>query len=267
MKNPRKPLAGCFLFLFILFSLSVVHAADRFFPAGARSFALGNIRSLGEDRLNPAELSQTDERRIGLSVFNRFAMSELNTAEVYYHYPNRLLDAGFRFETFGYQDYRVSRLQGSFAKKIREGLSVGICLNYLKTRTRWEDGAQHGFSSGLGLYYRASERLDLALSGDNLLCTPGAAVWRWQAGGRYRISPLVAFFSEAGYDRETRFRLSGGIEYRIDEQLRIRSGYDTDSGQPAFGAGYAWKDCQVDVGFSLHTTLGMSSMIGVSYLF
>ncbi|MDR2683742.1 MAG: hypothetical protein LBB64_07745 [Dysgonamonadaceae bacterium] len=253
-----------FVFVF-LFSFQGVYATDGWLTTGAQSFALGNIRAVGNEGLNPAAVSFAEEKWVGLSVFNRFQVDELNTANLYFAYPNKRLDAGFRFSAFGYEEYRISQLQGSFAKKIRPDLSVGIQLNYRNVRSRWEEDSHNGFSSGVGIYYRLNERVDVALLGENLLSLSDNASRNYQAGLQYRASESFVLFLETGSNREIPFRFAAGAEYALFEQFHVRSGYDSDSGMPAFGVGYAWKRWQVDVGFSFHSVLGMSSLIGVRY--
>ena len=151
-----------FFFVF-LFPVQVLYATDAWFDTGVRSFSLGNIRAVGDDWLNPATISFAEGKQLGLAVFNRFQMSELNTANLYYVHPNKFLDAGFRFTSFGYEDYRILQLQGGFSKKIFPDLSIGIQLNFRNIHSRWDEDSQVAFSSGLGVYYRLNEKVDLAL--------------------------------------------------------------------------------------------------------
>jgi opacity protein-like surface antigen len=261
--NPKP----AFLFFVFLFSFRISFASDTWFSTGARSFALGNIRAVGDEWLNPAAVSFVDGKQIGLSALDRFRMSELTTGELSFAYPNRRLDAGFRLTTFGYSDYRLTQLQGNFAKKIRPNCSLGLQINYRSVHSRWEESSKDGFSAGLGLYYRLNEQVDLALLGEHLLRFSEQETERWQAGLQYRMSTALVLFIETAYDRKTRFRFSAGADYAFSESLHIRSGYDSDRGMPAFGAGYAWNRWQVDTGFALHSVLGVSSMIGVKYAF
>jgi len=252
-------------FLVFLFPVQVLYATDAWFTTGARSFSLGNIRAAGDEWLNPATISFTERKHLSLSVFNHFQMSELNTVNLSFACPNKYLDAGLLFSTFGYEDYRITQLQSSFSKNIIPDLSIGIQLNYRNTKSRWEEDSQAGFSSGLGIYYRLGKRVDLALLGENLLCFSWKEMWRWQAGLQYQVSESVNVFAEIGYNKEKVFRFSVGMEYAILEQFYIRSGYDSMHGMPSFGVGYGWNRWQVDVGFSFHSVLGMSSVIGVKY--
>ena len=255
-----------FFFVF-LFPVQVMYATDAWFDTGVRSFSVGNIRTVGDDWLNPATISFAEGKLLGLSVFNRFQMSDLNTANLYYIHPNKYLDAGFRFTLFGYEDYRVLQLQGGFSKKIIPNLSIGIQLNFRNIQSRWEEDSQTGFSSGLGIYYRINEEVALALLGENLLCTSSPKTWRWQAGLQYHASKSVILFLETGYNKEKIFRFSVGADYTILERFHIRSGYDSVHGMPSFGVGYGWNRWRVDVGFLFHSVLGVSSVIGVEYGF
>jgi hypothetical protein len=264
MKSFKSHLRIPFFFGFLFF-FQILYAADDWPASGAQSFGMGNIRAVGNDYLNPAAISFSDRKAVDLSVLNRFQMSELNTANLSLIYPDKRLDAGFRLSAFGYEDYRIAQLQGSFAKKIRKNLSLGIQVNYRNTQSRWEEDSQACFSSGLGVYYRLNEQVDLALLGEDLFCTSDEKLWRWQAGLQYHASDHVALFVESGYDKDKTFRFVAGIDYALFEQFHFRSGYDSDHGMPAFGVGYGWNQWQVDVGFSFHSVLGTSSAIGIRY--
>lgn len=261
MKNLMSKLL-CFLILFLFVPQGAV-AFDAWFSSGARSFALGNIRAVGDEWLNPAGLSFAEERQFGLSVLDRFRISELGTAELTLAWPNRRLDAGFRFTSFGYADYRIAQLQGNFSKKVFRDCSIGLQVNYRNLHSRWEEASKNGYSVGLGLYYRLDERVDLALLGEHLLRFSEMETARWQAGVEYRMTTSLAFFGEISTDRTMRIAL--GADYTLSESLHIRSGYDTERGMPAFGLGYGWNRWRVDAGFALHSVLGISSLIAVKY--
>ncbi|GHS99182.1 hypothetical protein FACS189421_09150 [Bacteroidia bacterium] len=252
-------------FLFCLFSFQDLFATDPLISTDVRSFSLGNIRALSDELLNPATVSFSEKKQLGISVFNRFEMSELNTASLYLKYPHKLLDMGIKLATFGYEDYRLTQLQGSFSKKIVEDLAIGIQLTYLNESSRWEEASRSHFSSGLGIYYLLNEQVDLALLGENLLHTSENASPNGYAGMKYKASGNMAFLLEAGGGKEIPFRFSAGLEYTVFERFTIRSGYDSGSQTPSFGAAYRWNRWTMDVGFSLHSVLGISSMIGVNY--
>jgi hypothetical protein len=252
-------------FFFFLFPFQDLFATDPLFSTDVRSFSLGNIRALSDELLNPATVSFSDKKQLGVAVFNRFEMNELKTASLYLKYPHKLLDTGVKLAAFGYEDYRLTQLQGSFSKKVFTGFAIGIQLTFLNESSRWEESSRSYFSSGLGVYYCLNEQVDLALSGENLLHTSDNAFWNGYAGMKYKPSDSVVLLLEAGGGKDVNFRFSAGLEYTVFDRFTIRSGYDSGSQTPSFGAAYRLNRWTMDVGFSLHSVLGISSMIGINY--
>lgn len=232
----------------------------------ARSFSLGKIHALSDALSNPARLSFSDQKSIGLNVWNRFAMNELNTVDVHLKYPNRWVDAGAKFSTFGYSDYRLSQLQGLFSKKIRPDLAMGIHLKFLHESSIVEESDQEELSAGFGLFYRLNEQINFAFSGENLLATFKTKQWEIHLGGNYQMLDHAALFLETSGGKETNFQVSVGFEYAIMQDFLLRSGYCSLGKTPSFGLGYQWNKWRVDVGFALHNVLGMSSVIGINYM-
>jgi hypothetical protein len=240
-------------------------ATGEFFHTDARSLALGNVCALSEELVNPANLSFSSGKAIGLSVFNRFEMSELNTASLYWKCPNPAVDFGTKLASFGYSDYRISQLQGHLAKKLSSAFSIGLQMNYFFQSSVLEEDNRHFLSSGLGLHYRINDRIDLAALGEDLLSTFDEKPWKIHAGISYRLTDevIILFETVSGYDLP--FAFSAGLEYAILQQVFLRSGYDSRGKTPSFGLAYQWSKWKVDLGFSIHNILGISSLIGVSY--
>ncbi|MDR0863601.1 MAG: hypothetical protein LBO74_01555 [Candidatus Symbiothrix sp.] len=249
---------------FVCFSQTSLAVSELFFM-DARSFALGNVHALSDELLNPATIAFSEQRQAGISVLNRFQMKELNTANLYLKYPNKWLDAGVKFSTFGYEDYRISQMQASFAKKIAPNLSLGIQLAYLNESSILEENARQTFTSGLGVYYRLNEKIDLALLGENLLHTFDDNPVCGYAGMKYKPFENSVLLLEANYGKETQFTFSLGFEYEILNQFLIRAGFRSNPKTPSFGIAYQWNKWTVEAGFSFHSVLGVSSIIGVNF--
>jgi len=202
---------------------------------------------------------------VGLDVWNRFAMSELNTAIVHWKFPNPLVDFGAKLASFGYSDYRISQFQGHFAKKLFNGFSLGVHLNYFLQSSVLEESDRHFLSSGIGIYYRMNNKIDWAVSGEHLLSTFDKKPWSIHAGMRYLLTNEAILFFETATDYEKPFSFSAGLEYAVLQQVFLRSGYSSFGKTPSFGLGYVWEKWKIDVGFSVHNILGISSVIGVIY--
>ncbi|MDR0833424.1 MAG: hypothetical protein LBN93_04455 [Candidatus Symbiothrix sp.] len=240
------------LLLFLVVSCSKSPAADEW-----------QMHALSNELLNPAQLSIANQREVGLSVYNRFQLSELNTGSLYAKYPNQWLDAGVKVSTFGYEEYQLLEGQVSVAKKVFANVALGINITVVNENSVLEEASKTYFSSGLGAFGRWNERFDWAFLVEHALGNlPGEPV-NWFGGCTYKPVEFAAIFLEGSYNQTEHFNLSIGLEYEILGQFSLRSGLMTATGMPNFGAGYRWKQWRADVGFSLHPELGTSSIIGI----
>lgn len=254
---------GCvFLSLFIClssFSFNELSFED------ARSFALGSPQSLSDELINPSELSFQEEIQCGISVFNRFEMSELNTIQAYSKFPNPIVNAGIKLSHFGYEEYYLIRIQASFSKKINPNFSVGINLNYWHESSISKEKDEQSLSSDCGIYYRLNEKWDLTLLAQNILSSSEFNSLQAYWGINYLAFSNFKILLEVNYKQSQDFDFSCGIEYVILEQLFVRGGIQIQNKSPRLGVGYRWRDWRLDVGFSTHSTLGISSIIGINY--
>jgi hypothetical protein len=255
--------------LFLVFALTnfqTSFAVKELNTSDVRSFSLGKIRALSEELLNPANISFSDGKEAGIYVFNQFQMKELNTSVLYLKYPNKRLDTGVKLSVFGYADYRIIQSQFSFAKKIFPNFAAGIHLIYLNESSLLEARSRHYLTSDVGFYFNLNEQVDLALLGENLLSTLDENQWNVSAGLKYKVAEHSTFLLETSSGKETHFNFSAGFEYEIMEQFILRAGFGSNPRIPSFGIAYQWNNWIIDAGFSIHSTLGVSSMIGIRTL-
>ncbi|MDR1737739.1 MAG: hypothetical protein LBR66_02840 [Candidatus Symbiothrix sp.] len=247
-----------------LFPLSVF-AVGELETTDTRSVSLGGVRALSADLLNPAQVSFTERPFIGLSVLNRFQMKELNTANLSVAFPNVWVDAGVQLATFGFSDYRLSRLQGSFSKKLSGSVAVGIQLAAVVESSILEPTDRYGISSGLGVIYRINEKVDCAVLGENLLTTLPEINRNICAGVNYHAVENVNLLTEVAYGNRTDLYFVAGMEYIVSELFALRAGYNSYTHSPSLGVGFLMHKWRIDAGFSFHSVLGLNSAIGVIY--
>ena len=233
----------------------------------ARALALGNLKALSRNLLNPAYLAFTEQKELGASVYNRFGMKELSTMSIYVMIPNRMIDAGFQFSTYGYDEYRLLQGQISLAKKLSSCFSIGTNVNYLNVNSILEPESKSYLSADIGLYYQINESFDAAFSTENLLHTNSRFPVLYNAGILYRLIPDCNVLLETGSDLKKFYDVKVGIEYEIAGQFTVRAGFKTQPKVPSFGFAYTGTWWRTDVAFLLHPVLGLSSAIGISYIF
>ena len=233
----------------------------------ARALALGNSKALSRNLSNPAYLAFTKQKELGASVYNRFEMKELNTMSVHALIPNRMIDAGFLFSTYGYEDYRLIQGQVSLAKKLSSCFSIGTNVTYLNENSILEPESKNYLSADIGLYYRINELFETAFTTENLLHTGNLFHSFYNMGILYRLLPNCTVLLETGSDFSEYFNVKTGIEYEIVGQFAVRAGFRTQPQIPSIGFAYTGMQWRTDVAFLLHPVLGISSAIGIGYFF
>jgi len=233
----------------------------------ARALALGNIKALSRNLSNPAYLAFTKQKEWGASVYNRFGMKELNTMSVYTLVPNRMINAGFLFSTYGYEEYRLLQGKISLAKKLSSRFSIGTNVTYLNENSILEPESKNYLSADVGLYYCINELFEAAFTSENLLHTSNSLHSICNVGILYRLLPDCNILLETGSDFNKYFEAKAGIEYEIVGQFAVRTGFRTQLKVPSIGFAYIGTQWRTDVAFLLHPVLGLSSAIGISYYF
>ena len=233
----------------------------------ARSLALGNTKALSQNLSNPAYLSFTNQKEFGASVYNRFGMKELNTMSAYCLVPNRTIDAGFLFSTYGYEEYRLLQGKISLAKKLSSNFSIGTNVTYLNENSMLEPESKNYLSADIGLYYRINELLEAAFTSENLLHTSNSFQSFCNVGILYRLLPDCNILLETASDFNEYFEVKAGIEYKIAGQFVVRTGFRSQLKVPSIGFAYVGTQWKTDIAFLLHPVLGLSSAIGIAYFF
>jgi hypothetical protein len=257
------------LYFWVLF-MGISHSAYPFGETSdvdARALALGNIKALSRGLSNPAYLAFKERKELGAFVYNRFKMKELNTMNIYTLIPNRAIDAGFLFSTYGYEDYRLLQGQMNLAKKLSSSFSIGANLTYMNENSILEPEDKNCFSAGVGFYYRINESLEAAFSAENLLHTISSFHATYNAGILYRLLPACSVLIETGYDFRKYLDIKAGIEYEIAGQFTVRAGFRTQPKTPSIGFAYTGSQWKTEVAFLLHPVLGLSNAIGMAYFF
>ncbi|GHT40186.1 hypothetical protein AGMMS49965_08090 [Bacteroidia bacterium] len=254
--------------LCVVLSCPPTQAAEEWLTSDARAFSLGQLHALSDELLNPAQMAIANRREAGLSVYNRFQMSELNTAGLYAKLPNQWLDAAAKLTAFGYNDYQIIAGQASFAKKIFADFAIGLNLAVINENSVLAEASQTHFTTGLGAFWRYNSQFDWTVLIENIVHNvPKDDLLQMFGGCSYKPLAFASVLLEANYNKRAHFNLSIGLEYEILKQFTIRSGIMTRTSTPSFGIGYQWNSWQADVGFSLHPELGISSMIGIRTTF
>ena len=84
-----------------------------------------------------------------------------------------------------------------------------------------------------------------------------------ELGLRYNANQKVSLFTEVSLENEQNGNLHLGLEYKIINELALRTGFSTNPAKISFGVGYTLNKIQIDVAVNKHQVLGYSPQISV----
>jgi hypothetical protein len=256
------------LFLLFLSPISSIIAFDgKIESLETKAFSLGGLRSLENEYSNPALIPFNFSGKVGASVLNRFQMKELSTMNVFVSYPNSIIDASAKYSVYGFEDYKLNQAHIGLAKKLTSRLSLGASLIYAQESSILLDASKNNLFADLGVYYSFNENWNFSFLVENFIHTIPKDLTHFFGGASYKGMENVGVYGEVACRFFNEWDFSLGAEYLFLEKLSARAGYSSLSQNPSFGASCILNDFEIEIGFALHSTLGTSCIIGLSYFF
>lgn len=266
MKKRFIHTVGVFCFLLVI-PLQFVSAFDEVTLTDVRSLSLGKVRSLSQGLQNPATLSFVKRGEVTVSVYNRFAMKELNTVGLQGVLPGKNWGGGAGLSAYGYAEYRLWHGQVALAKRLTPTLALGADLAAFYESSLFRERDRQYISAGLGLFWQLSPKMALGLTGRNLLHTIPHAERSLHLGISYQLFPGCELLLEGSSDFRRERRISAGVEYSLIDSLVVRAGYCTASSAPTAGAAWTTGRWKIECVFLWHDMLGLSSAIAAGFFF
>jgi len=266
-----KPLK---LVLFFLLLTQGLYSQNGFLPTtGARGIAMGNtglcFTDIHSAYANPAGLAFLKQFESNISAESRFSISELQNFSAAAAYPFNSGTFALSLNHFGFELYKEQRFGLAYGRKLFPNLSIGGQFLVLNTSIP-EYGNKSNFTFELGAISQLLPHLKLGL---HLYSPVRIKVLDdeylpsiFSLGLSYDASSKLLVNLELEKQLDYELRLKGGIEYRIIEELALRTGLITNPFSSTFGAGYYLKSgLSIDLASSWHEYLGLSPAIGISF--
>jgi hypothetical protein len=263
--------------LICIFVSITTFASNGNFTAGARASALGNASVTLTDTWsathNQAGLGFVRTPSAGIYYENRFLIKELSTRSAVLAIPIKAGTFGFSLCDFGYALYKESNYNLSFSKAFSKTFSMGIALDYLSTRIAEGNGNFAAMVGEIGMQAKLNKNLVI---GTHLYNPTRSRLGKntsehipsvLQLGIAYSFSSNVFMTAETEKDISQKAIFKAGIEYQPVHNFYLRIGISTEPVLTAFGFGVAVKNLQIDLSAHYHQTLGVTSQLGLTYLF
>ena len=254
--------------LLVLFSFTHVYAWNLLQPIGGRTNALGKCSVALNDFWsllnNPAGISSFNNISIGISYENRFLLKELGYKNVGLIIPLKTGTVGITASQFGYEHYNENIIGIAVARNFGPHLKIGLKLDYIYFKF---SGDYDSFSSPtfeLGIQYEINENLSLGTYLSNPTHFKIKSVNKdriptiMRLGFSYFIIDDFMITSEIEEDFEDNFSYRFGVEYKLNFDFVIRSGFQLNPELFTFGIGYNYNWCTVDFAGQMSQDLGVS---------
>ncbi len=254
--------------LLVLSLFTHVYAWDILQPSGGKTNSLGKCSVALSDfwslHNNPAGFSSYKNISIGLSYENRFLLKELGYKNIGLLLPIKNSVIGISTSQFGYEHYNENVIGFALARNFGPHLKIGLKLDYifLKFSGDYENISTPTFE--LGLQYEINENLNLGVYLFNPINVKTKSINDskipiiMRFGFSYFIKDDFMITNEIEENYEENFSYRFGLEYELNDNLFIRSGFQFKPELFTFGIGYNYKWCKIDVAGEMNQDLGAS---------
>lgn len=263
----------------LFFALTVylhVFAVDNLRLPDLYSLGMGGNGVTQSVLYNPSLIALYDKNTIHIEYLNRYTMKELGTVCSGFYYPNSVLSVGVDISSFGYDSYRESMFRLALGKRVGKKWTIGIGIQFLLLQTVALDEQPKQLATDFGVSFSPVDKL---LVGLLIMNFPSFSLesknteikdftdYSVQIGFQWEVINNLLIAATLESNKEYTLTGSGGIEYKLFTDFRIRAGIQSTPLLPTLGIGYRFSRFTTDVAAIYHPVLGISMGIGLKYTF
>lgn len=258
----------CFVFI----SAAAFADVPQFLPAGAGQAGMAYVSVMKRDFWssfhNQAALSGISGFSFGTSYENRFGLSELGTTTAGLIIPAGRAALGAIYSHFGYRDFKREMAGIACGMPLSESLSAGIQIDYFMENTIGEYNRRQAVTFEAGVIYSVNNNVKIGVHLFNPV--PGSLrkssmISGLRAGAGVLLGKGLFAGTETEMTTDGRFDLRTGFEYEVSGGFWLRGGFRTQHSSFCFGLGYNLKPVIIDISFSTHDKLGITSSASLTF--
>lgn len=212
---------------------------------------------------NPAALVHTTTLAGGVYGERRFLLQELPFYQAALCLPTSSGQFGFSGSYFGQSVHHEAVVGLAYGRRLGAKLDIGARFNYHTVKIAGF-GAASALSVEVGSLLHLSEQVHVGVyisnptaaaigkEGEDLLPVMG------RAGVGYDVSPQFFVAGEVQQVVHGAFSVNAGMQYRFDERLWARVGFQSATSVYALGLGFGIKPLRLEVTASVHPQLGVT---------
>ena len=251
----------------IIFTSLTSSAADRYRPSAGAGEAGAGYTCIMKNEFwssfhNQAILADNHSFSFGVNYENRFSINQLGIRTAGLIIPSGKTSLGIIYSHFGYADFQRNMTGLACGLKLSEKLSAGAQVDYFAEMAPGEYEDIHLVTGEAGIIFSATENTIIAIHlfnpvPNSLRKSYMPATLRIGAGTN--LNNLLFAGAETEMSSGNTIILRMGFEYEAAKKFWLRSGFSTENNSFSFGIGYLAKPVKIDLAFSTHERLGITS--------
>jgi hypothetical protein len=251
----------------LLFLSAAASGGDPYrIPSGADAAGMGSVcvtsNGFWSSFHNQALLAESGSFSAGINYENRFSISELGTRTAGLIIPAGSASLGIVYSHFGYDHFRRQLCGLGCGITLSENISGGVQIDYFSERTSGEYENRNTLTFEAGMLVSIKENIRLGIHVFNPVpnsLRKSFLPMTLTAGAGIDLSKVLFTGAELEMSSGEKLILRTGFEYEIFQRFRFRGGFSTENTSFSFGLGYLLKSLQLDLSFSTHEKLGITS--------
>ena len=259
--------------LFVFLSSSAIRSNPFTIRAGAgeRGTGLACIMRSGfwSSFSNQSLLANNRSFSAGMNYENRFGIPELGTCTAAVIYPAGKSSIGIIYSHFGYPEFRRNMGGISCGMSLSGNISAGVQVDYFSENLPGEYDNIRVLTFEAGAVFDLSEKVTAAIHLFNPVPNSirrSTVPSTLTAGAGIDLSKTLFAGAEAEMSTKEKLVIRTGFEYEAANKFWIRGGFSTENSSFSFGLGYLMKSLKIDLGFSTHDRLGVTSSVSLIYI-
>jgi hypothetical protein len=260
------------LISFVILSVNAFAGDPYRSAAGAREAAMSYVCVMKGDFWslfhNPAGLALNKSFSFALNYENRFSIKELGTRSVALVLPAGKTSIGAIYSHFGYSDFKRQMAGLSCGLTVTDKIAAGVQIDYFSEKISGEYNNIQLLTCSAGVLISATENLKLGI---NIFNPVPNSIRKYAMPSSLRVGAGLSLSKDlfAGIETEmttgNRLVVRTGFEYEAVKNFWVRGGFGTANSSFSFGVGVLAKPALIDIAFSTHEKLGITSSISIIF--
>jgi hypothetical protein len=267
------PLQKIIVSVCVIFLSAKGYSGDPFqLITGAKQTGMAKVCVMNSDFWssfhNQAGLAFNRSCSFGFNYENRFNLKELGIRSAGLIIPAGRASMGVVYSHSGYSNFSRQMVGLASGMTLSDLISAGVQIDYFSEKTISEYNNNQSVTVEAGIIITPSEDINIGIQIFNPVPNSFRKTdmpTRLRAGAGIRLSKELFAGVETEMDSGHKPVIRTGFEYEASKKFMVRGGFSTGNSSFCFGVGYLAGPAKIDLGFSTHERLGITSSVSVIF--